>query len=242
MQIKNTSGPWGAVIEGHHFDLLDWRDALQANFDPWVELHQIGGQERNVLRSIEFSAAKDVSEVRERALLLISKLNGAFLARQNGQPVRFGGVAEFRSDGSVGLSVFATMTGAMARVRVSAVGSGGIALPPTPSYAQKWIALAARDDRVAEILILQSKGANWYELYKIFEGVCVLSGGQSALKKKSWAPASTEISRFTHTANGYRHGARHPSRATPPGKPMPLEEASQLIARMVSSILEELSV
>jgi hypothetical protein len=230
---------WEAVIDGHDFDLLDWKQTLLSGFDPWVEIHPIAEKKRYILMSEEFTGAKDVGEVREKALILIAKLNGVFLTNPGMQPVTFSGVAEFFPDGTIGLSSFAMMVGAMGRSRVSAVATTGNAQPPSASYAQKWMKLAAQNDLVADTLIHQSKGANWYDLYKTFEGVRSLCGGK--LEKKSWAPPNIEINRFTHTANNYRHGLTHPSNAKPPSNPMSLNEASQMIARMVSSILNELT-
>ena len=87
---------WGAVLRGHDFDLPDWREMLKSPFDPWVEVH---GSDA-VLRSASLDGLTSASEVRDRVVAHIDRLNGVMFVVRHGQPLQFSGVVEFtRPDG-----------------------------------------------------------------------------------------------------------------------------------------------
>jgi hypothetical protein len=66
------SKQWGAVLRGHDFDVQDWREVLKPPFDPWVEVHGAD----NILRSASLDGLTSASEVRDRIVAHIERLNG----------------------------------------------------------------------------------------------------------------------------------------------------------------------
>jgi len=231
---------WGGVLEGHTIDLADWREALIPPFDPWIELWVIGDSERHVLRSKGFEDVLDSQDAHARATILVAKLNGAFAIRTRAEPVILQGVADKSPDGTIRQHVVVALGGAQARGRAGAISSGNAA-PPAPSTIQTWLALADRDDLVDDLLVHQSKAANWYDLYKVFEDVKKLCDTGEPLKQRSWCPIDAQITAFRHTANFYRHSLAEPSQRNPPKKAMLLSEASEMIRLMATGVLMDLS-
>jgi hypothetical protein len=86
---------WGAIVQGELKDLEKWADRLKEPFDPWTEIH---GKD-TVLRSASLDQATSASDVRDRALAYIDRLNGAVALSQHVRPLRFGGVLQFVADG-----------------------------------------------------------------------------------------------------------------------------------------------
>src|ERR1700733_308070 len=135
---------WGAALHGHDFDLQDWREMLKPPFDPWVEVH---GSE-TVLLSASLDDLTSASEVRDRVVAQIDRLNGVMFVMRQSQPLKFSGVVELAPDGKMHRTVFAE-GGAFGRSRVGAIG---VAIgpdgkpkpepPPKPSEAQTWAAIA----------------------------------------------------------------------------------------------------
>jgi hypothetical protein len=231
---------WGAVLDGHVFDLSDWSEALLPPNDPWVEKWTIGDTERFILMSRDFGDMKDLQEAYERASLLITKLNGAFLTRPDTQSVTLQGVAERSPDGTFRQMVSAAVGSAHGRGRAGAISFGNNA-PNGPSTVQRWIALADRNELVDDLLMHQSKPSNWYDLYKVFEDVRELCGKALPLSKRSWCPSERDLKNFSHTANYFRHSLAHPARRSPPSTPMTLEEARTLVRVMITGVLADLS-
>lgn len=238
----NAYGGWGGVVEGHAFDLADWTDALKAPHDPWIEQWTIGDTLRHVLRSNDFEDARDSQEALERATLLVAKLNGAFSARSRSEPIILRGIADKLPDSTIGaLRVMAVAT-ARGRSRVSAIADRDDSTPLPPSAIQIWLRLAAQNELAEDLLMHQSKPANWYDLYKSFEDIRKLCGNESLMKQRNWCPSSSNLKAFTHTANYYRHAIAHPARSEPPKTLMQLDQASKMIRAMVVGALTDLVV
>jgi hypothetical protein len=129
-----TKPGWGAVVLGDRTDVEDWAYVLQEPFDPWVEVD--GTQ--TVLRSASLDELGSASEVRDRAVAQIERLNGAVSVSQGARPLRFGGVIQFASDGRLHTTVFAEGSAVVrAKVRATATVSGpdGKPVPPAPPQA-----------------------------------------------------------------------------------------------------------
>jgi hypothetical protein len=231
-------GSWGAVLTGHTFDLQDWTDALGSPHEPWVEKWRIADIDRLVLRSTGFDQLADSTEVWETAKLLIVRLNGLFATLMRGQPLTIDGVAERHPDGYVDKHIVIAVGTAYARARA---GSISTTLPQQgPTTVQRWFQLADRNELVEDLLIHMSAAPNWYDLYKSYEAIKNLSGGQRLLEKRSWCPPKDILSTFTHTANTYRHSLAHSARSNSPLTPMPIHKASDIVRSMANGILQEL--
>lgn len=94
---------WGAVVLGEPVDLEDWVLVLKEPFDPWVEVY---GSE-TVLRSASLDELDSASEVRDRSIAQIERLNGAMAVSQGTKPLRFGGVIQFTAEGHQHRTMFA---------------------------------------------------------------------------------------------------------------------------------------
>jgi hypothetical protein len=64
---------WGAVVAGNPRDVTDWAHVLKQPFDPWVEPHN----SQFILRSSSMDEFQEASRVRDVAIALIERLNGA---------------------------------------------------------------------------------------------------------------------------------------------------------------------
>jgi hypothetical protein len=225
---------WGALLSGHVLDLQDWRETLLPPHAPWAEQWIINNTPRLVLRSSDFDQFEDSLAVWNAAKLLTTRLNGAFAAHSNAEPLSVEGIAERRSDGTIGQHAIFAVGAAHARARA---GSLSASAQIGPTAVQRWIELADQSDLVDDLLIHQSGEPNWYNLYKAFEVIRQLCGGQRALEQRPWCPP--ELSRFTHTANIYRHSSAHPSHNNPPATPMSLSEAMNIIRAMTNEAMKE---
>lgn len=79
----------------------------------------------------------------------------------------------------------------------------GASIPPQPSDVQNWYALAADDPDVAELLRHFGEDPNFYELFKVYEAIEVLSSrleggwkldrGHLAIKSLNGSPEQLTI-------------------------------------------------
>jgi hypothetical protein len=227
---------WYALIEGEDFDLEDWRICLNEPFNPVAEILPDG---RTVLRSADFDEFQDADEVRERALILIARMNGALGLWNRTRPVRFDGVLRIDEDGKQHAYMFASMSASMGRLRgratAVALGPDGKPLPPPPpkpSAPQAWNALAERDDDVSDLLDHFGRADNWYDVYKAIEFASHIAGGEHKLWKLLGDQAKP-IKNLKATANYYRH-----AKAPKPAQLTSLPEARGTLAFLVRSVLE----
>jgi hypothetical protein len=216
------------------FDLQDWKNTLLPPHSPWVEEWTLNEAPRFVLRSSGFDTFEDSTEVWNAAKLLTTRLNGAFATHSNAQAVVVDGIAERRSDGSIGQHVIIAVGAAQGRARAGMISSS---IQTGPTAVQRWLELADQNDLVGDLLVHQSGEPNWYALYKAYEVIRELCGGQRELEKRDWCPS--HLSTFTHTANLYRHSTAHSSHQRPPNPPMSLHEAASMIRTMVNKVLGE---
>ena len=164
---------WGAAVIGEPVDLSHWAHVLRKPFDPWVEVH---GNE-TILRSEYLDELKSASEVRDRALSIIDRLNGAIGLSQGARPLRFGGVAEFASNGRLHRTMFAEtayfdLRGATVSANVTVIGPDGKTVPPSaplPSEVQKWARVADSDELLGDALVYFGRSSNWFDIYKTLE-------------------------------------------------------------------------
>ena len=235
------SKQWGGVLRGHDFDLQDWREMLKPPFDPWIEVH---GSDV-VLRSESLDGLTSASEVRDRAVAHIDRLNGAMFVMKQSQPLQFSGVVEFAPDGKMHRTVFVE-SGAFGRSRSRRNSSDDrtrrqaeARAPPKPSEAQAWAAIADRDDLLEDALIyfgrvsvpdpVRHPPTLWFDIYKALECIMGRFGGKSAFIALGWAPRE-DVKRLKQTANWARHARRkflEPSPATTEQEAMDLRRLGQ---------------
>ncbi len=227
---------WGVVVQGEPADLEDWAYTLKEPFDPWV---QIDG-DQTVLRSALFDELTSATDVRDRAIAYIDRLNGAIALSQGARPLYFGGVVEFTPAGLQHRTIFAEMVTAEARSKARAVatviGLDGkpVSSPPQPSEVQSWAATADDDDFLDDALIYFGRATNWFDIYKTLECLILRHGGsEAAFLALGWA-SEAEITRLKRTANWARHARR---KFDPPKNPMPLRDAHALLGQLLRRAL-----
>lgn len=220
---------WGVGLEGHEFDLLDWRDALKPPFDPWVEAVTLGDQELYLLRSADLDATT-FDEVFDRGRVLVSRINGAMALERGSEPLQTNSVIEIRADGTISRHYRIAVGTARGRSRASAVSvtisRDGVPLPappPQPSSVQRWQQAAEasapddeaakkRADLVADLLVYLGKCDNWFDVYKAIEAAEKLAGSEHTLLRLAGSDRPA-IKDAKTTANYYRH-ARSTSKPT----------------------------
>ena len=222
---------WYARLQGDGVDLDDWRHSLNEPFDPVAEKLPDG---ETVLRSADFEELEDASEVRERALVLIGRLNGALSIWNGTRPVKFGGVIRIDDEGKQHAWVFGEMAAIelgrfVLRATAVLLGPDGKPLPPpppTPSQPQKWNLVAEKNDDVSDLLDHFGRADNWHDIYKTIEIAEHLAGSEHKLWKILGSDARLAKNLRT-SANYYRH-----AKAYRPPKLLSLKEARPLLVHL----------
>jgi hypothetical protein len=228
---------WGAILRGEPTDIEDWVHVLKKGFDPWVEVHGAD----TVLRSSSFDELESADHLRDRAVVLIDRLNGAVSLSQGAKPLAFGGAVEFTEDGKLRRTVFAEgHADGRAKVRAVAtiVGRDGrpVTAPPQPSDAQAWMVLAESDGFLEDAFIYFGRATDWFDLYKCLECLFLRFGGsEEAFLALHWE-SEQEIKRLKQSANWPRHAKR---KFSPPQRPMTLGDARALLAKLLRRALAE---
>lgn len=221
------SKQWGAVLRGHDDDLEDWRETLKPPFDPWVEVH---GPD-HVLRSASLNDLTSASEVRDRVVAQIERLNGIMSVMKGCKPLQFSGVVEIAPDGKVHRTIFAELFVDLDRIRsvatVETLGPDGKPTPtppPKPSDAQAWAAIADGDDHLEDALIYFGRACSsksvqhpptfWFDIFKALECLEKRAGGEDDFVALDWAPRG-DVKRLKRTANWARHARRKFQKPSP---------------------------
>jgi hypothetical protein len=229
---------WGASLRGDDFELEDWRDTLKLPFDPWV----VDTKRGLVLRSKIFDSAVAADEVYDRAVSLISMVNGALALWNQTAHVNFHGVIEFLSDGSERYhppSAQVHMEGrSKFRVDGVVVGPDGQqkAGPPKASDPQRWIEAAKGDDALADALIYYSRADNWFDIYKALECLFIKFGGEEEFIRMGWKSRAA-VKALKRTADNERH-ARLKNKLN--RHPMNKEEARRVLRALIKMAFIEI--
>lgn len=229
---------WGVALEGHEFDLEDWKDCLCAPFDPSVQVVDLpdssGATTKTyLLSSTEFAPCTEAREVREIAIPLIRKLNALLAVHRGSDTVRLSAVVQQRSDGSYHRFGFAELSATLRGIRLRATGtlSGGKPLPPQPSFVQK--ALTTKQTDLLAALEHYSRADNWYDLYKAFEAIEDHVGHRSQIS--TLGVSGRAVSDFGMSAEIARHHK-------PSGKPkrvLTFAEGRQFVAFLLRACLAQ---
>jgi hypothetical protein len=226
---------WLVRLEGEKFDLEDLPSLLRSPENTVIE--EDGSY---YLKSSQFKSLGSADEVRERAIDMIEKLNGAVqLHIPSFRGVSEGGVTMIEEGGRrhhyVYLESSLTLRSKVsANLTVSKCDDTPETAPP-PSNVESWIRLVKTDKAVADALHFFRENT-WISLYKVYEIVSEDVGGQQVIMGNGWATKQT-LGRFTQTAQSKAalgDSARHAAdRFKPPSQPMAMEEAQTLVRGII---------
>jgi hypothetical protein len=235
--MKRTLAPgWAARLDIPEASRAAWEHQLQPPLDPYIERIGDGDAAAWVLRSELFDGLRDANEVRGRALPLIEQLNGAQRISQEMQPVQFHGVGRVEPDGRLSITLFAeahfNANAIFMAVAEQRDAQGNLIVsPPRASEVQRWVQAAQANDDIADLLRYLASADNWYDVYKAFEVVEAMVGGQHKLEAMLGPDVKVyEVAR--QSANYYRH-----ARTRRPHDLISLEESRSRLVHVVRTIV-----
>jgi hypothetical protein len=237
-----TNPGWGVVLRGEPADLEGWANNFKEPFNQYPRVEKHDGD--TVLRSDSFDNLTSAQEVRERAVPLIERLNCALALLQRSEPVQFGAVIQFKSDGTQHRTAFlepATLVGSGgffgSAIIMGPDGNPRPEPPPQPSEAQRWLAIIENDKLLDDALRYFRKGADWASIYNALECLIEKAGGEVAFLRLNWA-SELEIKRLKYTAAWERKKAQHANpKDKPPKHPMDVNDAYALLDRLLRRAL-----
>jgi hypothetical protein len=225
---------WFVRITGENFDLEKLSKSLNS-----PELCVIQEGPDFSLKSADFNSLKDADDVRNRAIEILSLINGAArLALGMRKPLAVDCVVKVNDDGAPQFFVRCS-SGISLRVSasMSVVAADGTVRDqeesPQADPIPNWIVIAQRDTNVAKVLRLFGAGNHgWVSLYRIYE---VIVNDVGNIAEKGWA-TKNEIIRFKQTANSpdaIGDDARHGKEIPPPPNPMLSSEAKSFVETII---------
>jgi hypothetical protein len=107
--------------------------------------------------------------------------------------------------------------------------------PPGPSKVQVWAELSETLDQLGDALVYVGRGG-WFDIYKATECLEDWAGGKNHLERKQWVDAN-ELRLLKRTANSHRHRAG--GAIPPPPKPISLERAMEMLAKLIECAFAE---
>lgn len=229
---------WLAALMGHPVDLEKWESELRHPHDPACERHLHAGERKLFLNSQTFQSCQTAEQVLLRAERVVSRLNGGIRAIYRGGPVVVWAIGHLDAQGAVQMTQFAYTNETMQphdsiKVFLSGTAEQGDAenvhppVAPPESAPQRWLGAATTDERVANLLDLGAKADNWIDIYKTYEAAKKLVGGEDKLHALLGSESGS-AERLRRTANTHRH-----ANPLPDPNPMPLNEATVLIGRLL---------
>jgi hypothetical protein len=227
-----------AWLEGHEFDLEDLARLL-----PTDDVRVIKEGDGFYLTAAELDNPTPGRAFHEVAEELLVRVNGVGrLMRDGFAPVALKG--HYEQDGNVSV-VLSTATVRL-RAHISATAtvydSDGNPVPQPPLASPAYIALAAQNPDVAEVLEIMGRPdpLSFADLYKVYEIIKHSGALNPAMNSAGVSEATTRL--FTRTANhpeASGDAARHArSRDQPPARPMTLDEARAMLRSLASAWLD----
>lgn len=224
---------WGVLLEGHAYDLDDWKNSLKAPFDPHVIVVDISGVDADakdhVLLADAFCDCTNADEVRTAAVPLVRQLNALMAILNKSHPLMFHTIVKLNADGTFHTSRYLSPPLVENRSHVYApTVTGGVAREPEPSFPQQ--AIGKSIPNLNDALDHFSRADNWHDLYKAFEAIEDHVGGRPKLTQ--YGAARADVVDFAMTANVMRH-----HKGPPPARTLNLEEGRQFIAALLRRLL-----
>ena len=226
---------WYVQIDGHALDVDDWVRTLNAPFDPVALKDPRGG---TMLTTVDFDETDAADQVREKALALVARLNGAMALWNGTKPLTMGGVIRIDDQGRRHAFVYVESAISLSRASVvgvgMAIGSDGepVRSKPEPSLVQRWTEISDTEIDLADLLEQIGRADNWYDIYKACELVQHLVKGKHALRRLLGSEAS-RYDDMAATANFYRH-----ARAHKPKRFYKLSEAQSLLRQVARHAID----
>jgi hypothetical protein len=229
-----------ARLEGHPYDLRYLADLLPSGK---ARVAQDG--DRFYLAAPEMENPPVGEQYHDVARRLITWANGlACVLNPRFAPVEL--TDAYHHDGGVSV-VLGTAHVTIRPPVVSATGvvtnPDGYQEPPPPPPGPGYLALAAKDTDLAEVLKIMAGSPHFPELHKVLE--IVESTGKRDAAMKSAGISKSQMSIFTQTANHQNASGDHSrharSSAQPPANPMPIAEARAMTRSLVAAWIAALS-
>ena len=114
-----------AQLAGDEVEFRDWEESLRRPFDPSCERVPHDGGLIWALRSRSLDHLETAEEVRERALLLIDRLNGALSLEAGTQPLKFDAVVRIDDQGVSRRYIFAEISEKMRATTMALAEASG---------------------------------------------------------------------------------------------------------------------
>lgn len=237
--MDSDSWQWAVEIEGHEFDLAHLEATLRPEFTPTVQ-RLAASQNALVLLSPSFDEQPDAASVRVEARRLVALLNGTVAIEQRGAPLKAGRVFSIEG-GLLRVHAFLEAEPIVSRsffypATLSAIDAHGNPVPPpppSPSFAQRVVELASKDQEVAYLLHATGRADNWFDLYNALDVLPHVAGSKAdwSLLLGSDERAYRDV---RQEANGHRH--KPPQRWPTPRPSLP--QARDLLGRLSRRVLE----
>lgn len=187
----------------------------------------------------EFAPLEDAAEVKKAAETFLVRAAGAcYASGTRPRDLQVAHVWKENDDGTKTVFVLIEECINLSdEVEILAIDQSGKELYISPSHnISALLKLSQVDAAVRKVLELLTRGADWVNLYRIYEAIQADAGTQ--LEK--WS-SSNKLRTFKHTANSAEvlgHDARHgKSVGAPPANPMSHQEAQALIESLVANWL-----
>lgn len=230
---------WWVRLDGDRLDLKGLADQLSGDL-----LRVVPHGDRVYLHAADFESfsADDSAAVNRRAAEILRIVNGAArVSIGDHHPVSVSATALVNTDGSIQHTVHAAASLALGpRMRTKASVTGQPERSEPSEIERVSLRGLANSDAERALRIFGRDDGDYRDLYFVFEIVRAAAG--SRMYEEEWASRS-EVARFRRTANSptvlgedARHGAE---RTESPKDPMPLEEAGELIRRLLALWLAE---
>jgi hypothetical protein len=223
-----------AWLEGHQFDLEDLVDLLPAG-----ELRVVKEGDRYYLTALEIDNPPTEKQFCEVAPDTLARVNGLGRAHNPSfRPVQLTGT--YQEGDHRHHVVTAGTIEVRAKVYAAAVVTSPHDKPTPPPVGPRHAAV--KDANVSEALAIMGQPSilSWVELYKIYEIVRASGALHTAAQAAGLTPI--ELKLFTHTANhpeASGDDGRHArSQQRPPKNPMSIEQARDLVSRLVRTWLD----
>lgn len=226
---------WAVKLEGHEFDLDDWKTSLRPPFDPTVEIADLpdstdGTTKAYLLKARAFGPCTTKAEVRELAIPLMRSLNALAAIHNGTRPLRFNTIVEVLPDGTFRRHLLMQARGGSIRVHGRAAFTiGGTPLPPQESFVQRAHVAAVGNVRAA--LEHFERADNWHDLYKAFEAIEDHVGGRDNLR--ALGVTRRDITDFAMSAQLARH--HRPNGV--PSRVFTLSEGRGFVSKLIRTCL-----